>query len=117
VTLLALLSPVLALLLVVVMQRLELRVLTESAGGPEPEPGSSELRDDTLGEEIELLAGVIATVGGRGRHLTDPEVDQALGLEPEGDGMPEGDGTPEEDAASEGDGAEGDGAEDGQNTV
>src|SRR5690349_13918373 len=79
VTLLALLSPVLALLLVVVMQRLELRVLTESAGGPEPEPGSSELRDDTLGEEIELLAGVIATVGGRGRHLTDPEVDQALG--------------------------------------
>lgn len=85
-TLVALLSPVLALLLVVVMQRVELQVLTESAGGREAEPANSELRDDTLGEEIELLAGVITTVGGRGRHLSDPEVDRALGLDPHGDG-------------------------------
>lgn len=48
-----------------------------TSAGPE-----GELNDDALLQEIDLLADVVVAACAAGRHLTEPELDLALGLGP-----------------------------------
>ena len=54
----------------------------DSTGEPVPTDPAHQLIDQPLAEEIELLGEVVAAAAAAEDVMTDPEIDEALGVSP-----------------------------------
>lgn len=59
-----------------------------STAEPVPPDQAGQLIDQPLAEEIELLGDLLAATADVERALTEPEIDAALGVSPDGDDPP-----------------------------
>jgi hypothetical protein len=61
---------------------------TDAADAPHSTDPAKELIDQPLADDIELLGEVVVAAAEADEVMTDPEVDEALGVSPEGQDPP-----------------------------